>query len=97
MDIYKEIKLILADCLFCLASQQPLSRENTMRLIAHLKKDNSVNADGTLDLVSMCLLMTLLYCFDVSVLELEDAGGIIQYLPISVPPPPCIILFSPFL
>lgn len=74
-DIYSEIKLILADCLFCLASQRPLEKEDTLRLIAFLKQNGSCIADGTLDLVTLCLIITLLYCFDVSVLEDDNNSG----------------------
>lgn len=74
-DLYKEIQIILADCLFCLATQQPLGKADTMRLIQHLRADNSMNADGSLEPVSLCLLMTLLYCFDVTLLDQEDSRG----------------------
>ncbi|KAJ8314739.1 hypothetical protein KUTeg_006889 [Tegillarca granosa] len=81
MEFYKFIKIHLAECLFCLASQQPLEKGDTLRLINYLKGDNSCNADGTLDTVSLCLLMTLLYCFDVSVLEQEDKEESVGNLP----------------
>ncbi|XP_061177614.1 nuclear pore complex protein Nup205-like isoform X2 [Saccostrea echinata] len=80
-DLYREIQIILADCLFCLATQQPLEKADTLRLIQHLRADNSLSADGTLDPVSLCLLMALLYCFDVSLLEHEDGREILQRLP----------------
>ncbi|XP_064596049.1 nuclear pore complex protein Nup205-like [Liolophura sinensis] len=81
-DLFKEIKCSLAECLYCLACQQPLSRGDTLRLMAFLKTDNSVSADGTLEPVSVCLLMTMLYCLDISILDQEDAGDLIQALPI---------------
>lgn len=74
-DLYKEIKQTLADCLFCLACQQPLDRADTLRLLAHLRADPGLAADQTMDPVSLCLLMTLLACFDVSPLEQEEEGG----------------------
>jgi hypothetical protein len=74
-DLYKEIQNILADCLFCLATQQPLEKADTLRLIQHLRADNSVSADGSLEPVALCLLMTLLFCFDVTLLEQEDGRG----------------------
>ena len=73
--MYKEIKQTLADCLFCLACQQPLDRADTLRLLAHLRADHGLAADQTMDPVSLCLLMTLLACFDVSPLEQEEEGG----------------------
>ncbi|OWF55575.1 nuclear pore complex protein Nup205-like [Mizuhopecten yessoensis] len=81
-DIYTEINLILADCLFCLSSQQPLDKTSTLRLIDHLRGANSVSGEGPLDLVNLCLLMALLYCFDVSVLEQEDAEESVKNLPL---------------
>lgn len=74
-DLIREVRQGLADCLFCWACQSPLSRENTKHLVSHLKKDDGVKADGTLDQVSMTLLMTLIYCLDIRILEQEDAEG----------------------
>ena len=74
-DLLKEVRQSLADCLFCWACQTPLSREDTLHLLNHLKKEEGVLADGTMDQVSMTLLMTLLYCLDVRILEQEDAEG----------------------
>lgn len=75
MELFREIKLSLAECLFCLACQQPLSKGDTLRLIAHLREDNSLTGDDKLEPVTLCLLLTLLYCFDVRILEQEDAAG----------------------
>nr|XP_022287742.1 nuclear pore complex protein Nup205-like isoform X2 [Crassostrea virginica] len=85
-DLYKEIQIILADCLFCLATQQPLGKADTLRLIQHLRADNCVSADGSLDPVSLCLLMTLLYCFDVTLLDQEDSKEVLQRLPMMADP-----------
>lgn len=73
-DLFKEIKQTLAECLFCLACQQPLDKADVLRLIAHLQADNSLQADQTMDPVSLCLLMTLAACFDITPLEQENAG-----------------------
>ncbi|KAK3098344.1 hypothetical protein FSP39_018633 [Pinctada imbricata] len=81
-DIYKEIKQILADCLFCLASQQPLGKSDTLRLLSHLRTDNSVSADGSIDLVTLCLLMAVLYSFDVSILEESNGPETVRNLPL---------------
>lgn len=78
--MYNEIKFILADCLFCLASQHPLEKNDTLRLIAYLKKNGGSNADGTLDLVTLCLIISLLYCFDVSVLEDDNNSGTVCFV-----------------
>ena len=50
-DLLKEVRQSLADCLFCWACQTPLSREDTLHLLNHLKKEEGVLADGTLDQV----------------------------------------------
>ncbi|XP_025098310.1 nuclear pore complex protein Nup205-like isoform X3 [Pomacea canaliculata] len=73
IDLFKEIKQTLAECLFCLASQRPLNKAETLRLVVHLQTDISLQADQTMDPVSLCLLMTLLSCFDTSPLEHGDA------------------------
>lgn len=73
--MYEEIQVTCAECLFSLACQRPLSKQDTLQLISHLKTDNMLQADGSLHPVTQCLLMALLYCFDVSVLEREDAEG----------------------
>ena len=75
VDLFEEIKLSLAECIFCLACQQPLNKSDTIRLIGHVREDNSVAADNTLEPVLMCLLLALLYCFDVGILDQEDAEG----------------------
>ncbi|ESP04618.1 hypothetical protein LOTGIDRAFT_237278 [Lottia gigantea] len=80
-DIFNEIKLNLAECIFCLACQQPLNKSDTLRLLAHLKGDNSNSADSSLDPVTLCLLMALYYCFDVSILEKEDSDDIVGRFP----------------
>ncbi|KAK7106896.1 nuclear pore complex protein Nup205-like [Littorina saxatilis] len=71
-DLFKEIRQTLAECLFCLACQQPLNKADTQRLLAHLRSDNGLGADEGLDSVSLSLLMTLLACFDISPLEQEQ-------------------------
>ena len=79
-DIYEEIQVSCAECLFCLACQRPLSKNDTRQLISHLKGDNSIQSDGTLHPVTLTLLMALLYCFDVSVLEREDNEGMMNVI-----------------
>lgn len=74
-DMYEEIQTTCAECLFSLACQRPLNKADTLQLISYLKGDNSLQADGSLSQVTLVLLMALLYCFDVSVLEREDAEG----------------------
>ena len=71
-----EIKQTLAECVFAWSCQRPLDRPNTLRLLQHLKAlDGGVNADGSLDDVTLALLMALLYAVDVRILEQEDSEG----------------------
>ncbi|XP_052238220.1 nuclear pore complex protein Nup205-like isoform X2 [Dreissena polymorpha] len=81
-DMYEEIQVTCAECLFSLACQRPLSKDDTLQVISHLKGDNLLAADGTLSPVTLALLMALLYCFDVSVLEKEDAEEVTGSMPV---------------
>ena len=74
-DLYTEIRQTLGDIIFCISCQKPLSKQDTMRLMAHLRQDSVLNADGSLDSVSLILLVALWYCFDVSLLQNEDSQG----------------------
>lgn len=73
--MYEEIQTTCAESLFALACQCPLKKNDTLQLISHLKGDDTLQADGSLSPVTTSLLMALLYCFDVSVPEREDAEG----------------------
>ena len=76
-DLIKECRQALADCLFSWTCQSPLTQDDTLALIGHLETVTA-EADGSLDSVSMALVMSLLYCLDVSFLEqgTEDREGI---------------------
>ena len=79
IDLYKELRLSLAECIFSMAAQQPLNEPDTLRLIAFLREDCKWNPDGTLEPASLCLLITLLYCFDNRLLDHEDKEGLLTY------------------
>ncbi|KAK3769775.1 hypothetical protein RRG08_046880 [Elysia crispata] len=81
-DLYIEIRQTLGDIIFCLACQKPLNKQDTMRLMAHLRQDSVLNKDETLDSVSLSLLVALWYCFDVSLLQSEDSEDVTSYLPV---------------
>ncbi|GFS19080.1 nuclear pore complex protein Nup205-like, partial [Elysia marginata] len=81
-DLYIEIRQTLGDVIFCLACQKPLNKQDTMRLMAHLSQDSVLNADETLDSVTLSLLVALWYCFDVSLLQNEDSEDVISNLPV---------------
>ena len=77
--MYTEIRQTLAETVFCLACQRPLNKQDTLRLIAHLRQDNELTSDGKLSKVTLCLLHALWYCFDVSLLQKEDDEGELFY------------------
>ncbi|KAK6985388.1 nuclear pore complex protein Nup205 [Biomphalaria glabrata] len=81
-DLYVEVRQTLGDILFCLACQRPLNMIDTQRLIAHLRQEKSLQANETLDSVTLSLLMTLWYCFDVSLLQREDSEEVLSKLPV---------------
>uniref|UniRef100_A0A8C2BGC4 Nucleoporin 205 n=1 Tax=Cyprinus carpio TaxID=7962 RepID=A0A8C2BGC4_CYPCA len=82
-DLIKECRQSLAECLFAWTCQSPLSKEDTLTLIGHLEMVTA-EADGSLDSVNLALVMSLLYCLDVSFLEqgTEDREDLLQALPL---------------
>ncbi|KAK2146220.1 hypothetical protein LSH36_623g00003 [Paralvinella palmiformis] len=84
-DKIKEIKLTLADCLFCWCCQSPLSKTDTQALISYLQTADDDGADGTLSDVTIRLLMALLYSIDPRVPEDEQGPGLPK-LPIFIDP-----------
>lgn len=75
-DLIRECRQALADSLFLWTCQSPLNRDDTLALIGHLETVTA-QADGSLDSVSLALVMALLYCLDVSFIEqgTEDREG----------------------
>lgn len=85
VDLYQDIRLLLALCLFNWAAQCGLPKRVTLRLVALLAKysPNDGDSRGGLDNVTLTLLMTLLYALDVSVLQKrEDGEDLVRRLPI---------------
>ncbi|XP_071943661.1 nuclear pore complex protein Nup205-like [Antedon mediterranea] len=72
MELLKEIRSSLADCLFSLACQSPFNKSNSMALINFMKKNACLNAEGILDDVSITLLTTFMYCAYINV---SDSAG----------------------
>lgn len=69
IDFITDQRQLLAECLFCFASQSPLPRSDCLQLLSFLKKCPSTDADGTLDSVTLALLMAMLYCLNVDPLD----------------------------
>uniref|UniRef100_A0A672H1J2 Nucleoporin 205 n=1 Tax=Salarias fasciatus TaxID=181472 RepID=A0A672H1J2_SALFA len=82
-DLIKECRQALADSLFSWTCQSPLSKDDTLALIGHLETVTA-QADGSLDSVNLALVMSLLYCLDVSFIEqgTEDREDLLQALPL---------------
>nr|XP_057942817.1 nuclear pore complex protein Nup205 isoform X2 [Doryrhamphus excisus] len=82
-DLIKECRQALADSLFAWTCQSPLTRDDTLALIGHLETVTA-QADGSLDSVSLAVVMAFLYCLDVSFIEqgTEDREDLLQTLPL---------------
>lgn len=82
-DLIKECRQALADSLFSWTCQSPLTKDDTLALIGHLETITA-QADGSLDSVNLALVMSLLYCLDVSFIEqgTEDREDLLQALPL---------------
>lgn len=75
IDKIHEVENSLAECVFCWAGQNRLSRGNTLLLLRHLSTHAAQAQDASLDRVTLTLLMAALYAIDVRVLEQEDSEG----------------------
>uniref|UniRef100_A0A1A7WZJ7 Nucleoporin 205 n=4 Tax=Iconisemion striatum TaxID=60296 RepID=A0A1A7WZJ7_9TELE len=82
-DLIRECRQALADSLFSWTCQSPLTKDDTLALIGHLETVTA-QADGSLDSVSLALVMALLYCLDISFIEqgTEDREDLLQALPL---------------
>ena len=67
-ELFKGIVRGLADCVFALAAQTGLRKIDTIKLMDHLARIRleQGNSDGSLDEVTMALLLALLYALDVT-------------------------------
>ena len=69
IDLITEQRLLLAESLFCLACQTPLSKVETLKLLSHLKKCVPSEETGEMDQADLFVLFALLYCLNASSLE----------------------------
>lgn len=69
IDLITEQRLLLAESLFCLACQTPLSKIETLKLLSHLKKCTPNEDTGEIDQADMFVFFALLYCLNASSLE----------------------------
>lgn len=75
IDLITEQRLLLAESLFCLACQTPLSKMETLKLLSHLKKCMPNEDTGEIDQVDMFVFFALLYCLNASSLEKQLRTG----------------------
>ncbi|XP_074656294.1 nuclear pore complex protein Nup205-like [Tubulanus polymorphus] len=81
-DIIEEIRVSLAECLFNWSCQTGMEKTDVVSIIKHLRTNTEINSDGTLNSVTICLLMAVLYSFDVSMLDDESEADAVQKMPI---------------
>lgn len=84
IELFNEIRVILAEIVFLWSAQSGLPKEQTILLIEHLR-DVKVEeeATGTLDNVNLYLLFAFLSAVDLSILHVrEDGEEIVQGLPV---------------
>ncbi|XP_064463706.1 nuclear pore complex protein Nup205-like [Ornithodoros turicata] len=87
VDMIQETHQSLAEIIFCWACQRPLSKEEALRIFKHLASSGNTEGSGTLDSVTLTLLMASLYVMDVSILQsCEDTSPEIAKLPLVCSP-----------
>jgi nuclear pore complex protein Nup205 len=84
IDLFQDIRIILADIVFTWAAQSGLPKSATLALINYLRQaEIEEEASGKLDNVNLYLIMALLSTLDLSVLHSrEDGEEAVQNLPV---------------
>uniref|UniRef100_A0A336MB53 CSON014651 protein n=1 Tax=Culicoides sonorensis TaxID=179676 RepID=A0A336MB53_CULSO len=83
LDLFEDIRVLLATCLFNYSAQSGLPRETVLKLIKHLSKYKPSTAIGGVGDVTLALQMALMYATDLSVMHRhEDGEEIAKSLPI---------------
>ncbi|KAJ3662888.1 hypothetical protein Zmor_007206 [Zophobas morio] len=84
IDLFQDIRMILADIVFTWAAQSGLPKAASVALINYLRQaEIEEEASGKIDNVNLYLLMALLSALDLSVLHSrEDGEEAVQSLPI---------------
>lgn len=86
-SLITEQRLVLADCLFCWACQNPLPKADVFAILQYLKgltSDEVLVEDGTLNPVYLSLLMTILYSLNaepLSELDVDNSEDFYDSLP----------------
>lgn len=69
VDLITEQRLLLAESLFCIACQTPLSKAETLKLFAYLRKVRPSAEGDAIDQADLFVFFALLYSLNVSSLE----------------------------
>ena len=85
LDKFSSVRTLLGETLFGWAAQTPLKKDECRRLLMHLSKVKlTETSDGSLDQVSLALLMALLYSIEAGhILNTEDMTEALSQFPIT--------------
>jgi hypothetical protein len=72
IDLIMEQRLLLAEALFCIACQTPLSQAETLKVFGYLKNVSPNDATGEIDRADLFVFFALLYSLNVSSLETQS-------------------------
>jgi hypothetical protein len=72
IDLIMEQRLLLAEALFCIACQTPLSQAETLKVFGYLKNVSPNDATGEIDQADKFVFFALLYSLNVSSLETQS-------------------------
>ena len=69
IDFITDQRQLLAECLFCFCCQSPLPKADSLGILSFLKTNAAAESNGSLDSVTLTVLMALLYCLNVDPLD----------------------------
>lgn len=68
-ELVQELLHLIAECLFAISCQRPLTKESCVDLINFLKAADAYSANGSLESLDLYVLMSLLANFNASLLD----------------------------
>ena len=85
LDKFKSVRSLFADIIFCWSAQTPLNKDECRRLIGYLSRVKiSETGDGSIDSVTLTILMALLYSIESGhLLAVEDLTDSLSSFPIT--------------
>ena len=72
IDLITEQRLLLADSLFCISCQTPLSKAETLKIFGYLRNVSPNPDTGEMDQADLFVFFALLYSLNVSSLETQS-------------------------